>query len=303
VVSLGGRNTPDKSEVSDEENCQLDKQELEHQGPQEEDKQEEELPQDILAALGRGDKDTNLYGEEINPEIIKIISVILTDGLEKEVYENLRKVIKIPKNAKLLDAPKLNSEFSGLLFNSMSHRDNLLKERQQDLGQGIALITQSINKLTKQDFDRLEVIKNLSDSMRLLSNLHHNYTQIRRKLIVPQLDKSLSQNLNENNRSEFLYSQLEEAVKTSSAIKRTINILKPKNVSKNYQHPRRQTNQAQNQQTRNIAHNAHYKPSPYQASHGQPYKPHHRNYPRTTQQARPAQRPRPANRGGRAKYP
>ncbi|XP_061717564.1 myelin transcription factor 1-like protein [Cydia pomonella] len=209
---------------SEEVNAHSDKPEDTQEHSQEHEEEEvdieteEDLPQDILAALGEGGQDDNAnYGAEIKPEIVKIINTILTDGMNKEMHESLSKT-KIPRNIKLLVPPRLNTEFAGLLNNSMTNRDNLLKDRQQDLGRAIALITETINDLTKKDFDKLQAIKSLSDSIRLLSNLHYNYTQIRRKMIAPFMDKSLTQNLSENKRSEFLYSKLEESVKTSSSL-------------------------------------------------------------------------------------
>ncbi|XP_063374263.1 uncharacterized protein LOC134661940 [Cydia amplana] len=240
TLSILEQNSVDENynKLEEEDNAHSDNPEetQEHHQEHEDDEGDvkivEELPQDILAALGEGgqDDDTN-YGAEIKSEIGKIINTILTDGTNEEMQESLSKT-KIPRNIKLLDAPKLNTEFAGLLNNSMTNRDNILKDRQQDLGRAIALVTQTVNDLTKKDFDKLQAIKSLSDGIRLLSNLHYNYTQIRRKLIASFMDKSLTQNLSENKRSEFLYSKLEESVKTSSAMKRTINILKPKNTPK-----------------------------------------------------------------------
>ncbi|XP_063386167.1 uncharacterized protein LOC134672196 [Cydia fagiglandana] len=308
TLSILEQNSVDENcdKLEEENNAHSDKPEETQEHHQEHEEEEgdveieEDLPQDILAALGEGGQDDDAnYGAEIKSEIVKIIDTILTDGMNKEMHESLSKT-KIPRNVKLLDAPKLNTEFAGFLNNSMTNRDNLLKDRQQDLGRAIALVTQTINDLTKKDFDKLQAIKSLSDSIRLLSNLHFNYTQIRRKLIAPFMDKSLTQNLNENKRSEFLYSKLEESVKTSSAMKRTINILKPKNTPKNYQNPRRQP--APNQYTPRT-NNMNYKPRPYQSNQASTYKPQ-RSHQRPPQHARSTRRPTTSHhRGGRAKYP
>lgn len=104
----------------------------------------------------------------------------------------------VPVNCKLLDAPKLNIELQGVLNNPSKTRDNLLQERQQVMGLAISGLCQVIHNLSKKDFDKLNILKNLSDVSRVLSNLHHQYTETRGKLINPYLDKNLAESLQQN---------------------------------------------------------------------------------------------------------
>lgn len=215
--------------------------------PEQNENENTELPSDVLLALGEPSGSKQIYGDQVHEDIIKIIANILTEGLTKDQKDNLLKTSLIPSNAKLLDAPKLNTELTGIITSSSKSRDNLMEGRQQDLGIATGIILRAIQQMSKNNFDKMNVIKLLGESARLLANLHNQYTHIRRRLISPFLDKTLQQNLKENRRTEFLYSKLEDTVKTTTAMKRAANILKQKpattgsssySSSKNYQHPR-----------------------------------------------------------------
>lgn len=245
-----------------------------------------ELSSDIVSALGEVIGTQKDYGDDIHPNILKIIETILTEGLTKEQRETLHKSALIPANAKLLDAPRLNTEIIGLINFSTRTRDTLMVARQQDLGLAIGTICQALHDMTKKDFDKIKIIKMLGESARLLSNLHCQYTNIRKKLISPFLDKALQLNLKDNKRTEYLYSKLEETVKTTTAMKRAVNVLKPKNTTgttnmstpKNYQQFRRP-----NPPPANRGNNAHRGRS-QQQTHNRRYQPHQpQKYPKRQQ--------------------
>lgn len=251
----------------------------------------------IAEALGEPTKDTG-YGDEIHPNLALVMETILENGFTKAEKEKIVD-LKIPNNCKLLEAPKLNLELNGILTSAAKTRDKLLQERQQELGQSAAKIAQAIQSLSRKEFSKGEVIKKLGESSRLICNIHFQYTNIRRKLISPFLDRNLTESLKENRRGENLYSNLEDSVKSFSTIKRAVNVIKPKNManktmgnntnkreSKNYQQPRRQQYQYNNQGKRGAYHQR-----PQYHQQRQAYKP-----PDSRHQAGPSNR-------GRAKYP
>lgn len=150
--------------------------------------------------------------------------------------------------------------------------------------------------MSRKEFSKVEIIKKLGESSRLICNLHFQYTDIRRKLINPFLNKNLTEPLKENCRGESLYSNLEDSVKSFSTIKRAANIIKPrfaanktagnvynKKDSKNYQQPRRQQYQSQNKR----------------GAHHQRPQTHHQRQAYKPQDSR--SQPGPFNKG-RAKY-
>ncbi|KAI8432187.1 hypothetical protein MSG28_004646 [Choristoneura fumiferana] len=99
----------------------------------------------------------------------------------------------------LLEAPSSIMSSMRFLSSSTKTRDKLLEGRQQDLGLAGASVLYAIHKLSRGE-DKIDIIKSLGDASRLLCNLHYEYTNMRKKLISPHLDKSLSLNLKENTR-------------------------------------------------------------------------------------------------------
>ncbi|CAH0686434.1 unnamed protein product [Spodoptera exigua] len=240
MAELDPQEPEQQSEESNSFNEQMDQVHAEEQEVEPvvdsiiiDEEEDMELSSDIVSALGEVIGTQKEYGDDIHPSILKIIENILTEGLTKEQRETINKSALIPGNAKLLDAPKLNTEIIGLINQATRTRDTLMVARQQDLGLAIGTICQTIHDMTKKDYDKIKIIKMLGESARLLSNLHCQYTNIRKRLISPFLDKALQLNLKDNKRTEFLYSKLEETVKTTTAMKRAANILKPKNFSGN----------------------------------------------------------------------
>ncbi|KAI8426711.1 hypothetical protein MSG28_014417 [Choristoneura fumiferana] len=150
-------------------------------------------------ALGDENAQEKGYGEDIHSDITKRMDGILMKGLPKEQKEIITKNLLIPANMMLLEAPKLNNELNAILSSSTKTRDKLLEGRQQDLGLAGASVLYAIHKLSRGE-DKIDIIKSLGDASRLLCNLHYEYTNMRKKLISPHLDKSLSLNLKENTR-------------------------------------------------------------------------------------------------------
>lgn len=202
--------------------------------------EEPELSQEFLEALGEPKETEKRFGTPINTNILQRFENILIEGMKTEEKEKMLKSLCFPENGKLMQAPKLNIELTGLLTSAMKLRDKMLEERQEDTGYAIATICHTIDMMIKPNFDNLTIVKNLSDATRLLCNLHYKYTDIRRKLISPLLDKNLDFNLKDNKRSEWLYSKLDDAVKSVSAMKKASSILAPPKKTKNWQPPPRQ---------------------------------------------------------------
>lgn len=226
----------------------------------------------------------------MHDQIYNTIKNIIVEGLPKQNKDKLLETLLVPRNCLLLDAPKLNIELQGVVNNPSKTRDKLLEERQQEMGLAIAGLCQVINEMSKKDYDKLNIIKKLSDVSRVLSNLHFQYTEIRRKLINPYLDKNLAESLKENKREAYLYSNLDDSVKSFATMRRASNVLKPKLTTqlkpKNYQTPPRRTNPNQAHPTRgSLRGGTHHRYQPRQ-----PYKPQENRY------AGPSMR-------GRAKYP
>ncbi|CAB3241661.1 unnamed protein product [Arctia plantaginis] len=176
-----------------------------------------ELDENILSALGQTTSADREYGENIHPEILKRIENILKASIKNDVKEELLRKILIPNNIKLLDAPKLNIELQGLLSDTVKGRDKRVEDRQQRLGIAISGVLNLMNTILKDNFNKINMI--LSDSVRLLSDLHFEDSITRRKLISPNLDKNISKAIESTARDSFLFGEkFNETVKSANRI-------------------------------------------------------------------------------------
>lgn len=115
----------------------------------------------FLEALEKPKETEKRFGTPINFNILQRFENILLKGMEKEEREQILKDLCFPENGKLMQAPKLNIELTGLLTSAMKLTDTMLEERQEDTGFVIATICNTIDMLTKPKFDNLTIVKNV----------------------------------------------------------------------------------------------------------------------------------------------
>ncbi|KAI8421510.1 hypothetical protein MSG28_009553 [Choristoneura fumiferana] len=147
---------------------------------------------------------------ELDPEILTALGEVTEEtpkGMNKEAKEKLVKEYPVPENCTLLQAPKLNPEISAAVPEGTRTRDKRVEAVQQQLGQGIAALNKGLELLLDDGKDRLQAIKYLSDSCRLLCDLHFIETEARKKFVTPGLDKSFLNIMQEIERDETLFDQ------------------------------------------------------------------------------------------------
>ncbi|KAJ8704292.1 hypothetical protein PYW08_013016 [Mythimna loreyi] len=100
------------------------------------------------------------------------------------------------------------------------NRDKKIELSQQLLGAGITAVNRAMTVLMTSD-EKIQAIKMLSDSCRILSHLHHTDTQARIKMVTPGLEKSFLNVIKDNERDSTLFGlKLSEKIKASKAIER-----------------------------------------------------------------------------------
>ncbi|XP_049866278.1 uncharacterized protein LOC126366978 [Pectinophora gossypiella] len=167
-----------------------------------------EIPQldpEILAALGESTQDTPNFGPKIHDSLAQLWLPILRKGLDKEVKEKLLKQFLIPENCPLLKAPKLNPEISAVVPEASKARDKRVETVQQQLGLGITALNKGLELLLDDGQNRLEAIKYLSDSCRLLCEVHFTETEARKKFVTPGLNKTFLNIVQDVERDEMLF--------------------------------------------------------------------------------------------------
>ncbi|KAI5646115.1 hypothetical protein NE865_02008 [Phthorimaea operculella] len=189
------------------------------------------LDKDILAALGESTAEGPKFGPKIHENLARLWSPILLKGLgSKEMKEKLIKPYLIPENCPLLQSPKLNPEISAALSDASRFRDKRVESVQQHLGYGITAINRALTLLIEGGENKLEVIKLLSDSCRILCDVHHGETQARKKFFTPGLDKSFLNVIQDVDHDDTLFgNKLSEKIKASKVIEKQGLQIKNKN--------------------------------------------------------------------------
>lgn len=180
-----------------------------------------ELNPDVLAALGEVVEDAPKFGPKIHENLSLLWLPILKKGMEKDIKDKLLKQNPVPENCPLLQAPKLNPEILAAVSDSARYRDKRIESVQQQLGAGITALNKGLELLLESDKDRLVAVKHLSDSCRILCDLHFVETEARKKYVTPGLDKSFLTIIQEIDRDDMLFgNKLPEKIKASRAIEK-----------------------------------------------------------------------------------
>lgn len=220
-----------EADIHNGSNIVLDNEETSNCGPEpmsESDPPVPELDPEILTALGETTEEAPKVGPKIHESLSRLWLPILRKGMTKETKEKLVKEFLTPENCPLLQAPKLNPEISAAISEGTRIRDKKVEAVQQQLGQGITALNKGL-ELLLDDKDRLQAIKYLSDSCRLLCDLHFVETEARKRFVTPGLDKSFLNIMQDVDRDEMLFgNKLSEKIKATKVIeKHGLQIKKP----------------------------------------------------------------------------
>lgn len=185
-----------------------------------------------MEALGDPIGKEEVLGPPINEEISKRWGRVLIEGLTKEVKEATLKKTLTPENFTLVKAPKINLEISAVISDNIKHRDKFLERAQNQLGLGIAGLTNLASALIKEDHTKVEILKRISEVSQIFLDLHYENTQHRRKLITSSLDKKISTAITDVKRDSFLFGAcLGEKIKATKTAEKSGLQIKRSNVS------------------------------------------------------------------------
>jgi hypothetical protein len=180
-----------------------------------------ELDPDILLALGEAVKDAPKFGEKIHQNLARLWLPILRKGIEKEAKEKLMAQYQVSENCTLLQAPKLNPEIAATISDTTKNKDKRVEYTQQQLGLGITAVSKGLSLLLDNDSEKVKAVKLLSDGCRILCDLHHVKTEVRKKFMTPSLDRTFLSLMQDVDRDETLYGQnLSDKIKASRVIKK-----------------------------------------------------------------------------------
>ena len=196
--------------------------------------------------------------EELGKAVLEVI------GSPIEERKLLVKKFSPPSNCLFVDPPQLNIQLKVTLQDAVSNRDTRIKETQEKITACIGGVMQVLATVLQMSVtEKLIIIETLGGVTRLLADMQHEETIIRRKLVLKNINATLRDALNAAESGELLFGKnLDETMKTAKSLESTTKTLKPKatqnsNVSKNLKGPprhqqyRRQNGTASSGQRRN----------------------------------------------------
>lgn len=234
---------------------------------------EEPLQQELLEVLGERLEEEMVYAPAISKDIAMRWIEIVRKGLPKNGIDPLLKKYPPPVNCKETLPPKLNLEVKASVPDSSKKRDDRIFEKQRKISACLGALGKSLSVVVKADFSgKVLLFEHLNNLGKLLTDLQHGESSVRKTLIQTNLNESFRDMLNATETDDWLFGKaLEENIKSAKSLERSSKDLKaaskvstPK-TTKNGKGPQRQP-QFRLPQTSNSQKPA-FRPSNYQAGH------------------------------------
>lgn len=169
-----------------------------------------ELSDDDLTLLGEDPLKTNSNQIRFHKEVASRWTHILSKGIPEENSQEIMGKYKIPDNCKLLTPPTVNPELKFVMPTAYVTRDTDHSNYQLQLAKGISAVGSAINVIlnNKESIQKeveTQLLGNLSDSGRILSNLHYKISKVRQYLLMPLVDPPVRGALKEAPPGEMLF--------------------------------------------------------------------------------------------------
>lgn len=201
-----------------------------------------ELARELLQALG---EDTPPTSDSY--DLAEVLQVrwekILSSGLDRENRNNLMEKNILPTNLPQLTAPVLNAEVKKAVSVNISKRDRYLETNQNQLGKGISALGKAMTLLiNNKEENRNNILANLSEAAKLLTDVHYNTSIHRRFLLSPSLNKSVRDVTTKMPITDLLFGHnLSEKIKEVKAVEKSATDLKLLVPKTNFQENRKPT--------------------------------------------------------------
>ncbi|GAB0086055.1 hypothetical protein DMENIID0001_000380 [Sergentomyia squamirostris] len=148
---------------------------------------------------GSQDENENIFGEklyqeeswsaDINAELAVRLEEIVMKGIPDDFLKDLIKKYPLPKNCQRFAAPRLNEVIKAVMPESLTVRDDKIIKRQSKIAAALSGMSQVIMRLVteKSTSDWKNLKDNLLDAAKILADLHHDESNIRRNLVLANL--------------------------------------------------------------------------------------------------------------------
>ncbi|GAB0097123.1 hypothetical protein DMENIID0001_127230 [Sergentomyia squamirostris] len=182
------------------------------------------------------------------PELAVRWEEILQKGIPLDVISEMLTKYPPPDNCPRFDPPKLNQVLKAIMPEQVCERDDRITRRQLKISAALSAMGKALTTIAgdRNIPEWKSLVENISDASKILADLQHDESVIRRSLLMANIESSMKEPLKETEIGEFLFgTALEETVKNIRAMKTTAKDLKKagnhSTVSKNFKAPQRQT--------------------------------------------------------------
>lgn len=180
------------------------------------------LDPELLSILGEDPTVIKEFGENIQKDLAVRLNHIVTTGLSKENRKELKEKYLIPANCKLIKAPALNAEIRASLAESHVKRDKGIENKQVLTSCALSSLCAGITLLLSSKDANQDLLKLLMDTARILSDIQHSDSVLRRFFILTTLKKELKDQLEKTKIDELLFgNNLAETLKTAKIINKS----------------------------------------------------------------------------------
>ncbi|KAL4709217.1 hypothetical protein ACJJTC_010517 [Scirpophaga incertulas] len=127
----------------------------------------DDIPEDLIAALGSEGEKEKKEGLPIQNELVKRWTNIMKSGISKESLDKLCTKYPVPDNFKGVIPPKMNPEIAASLSSITIKRDQRLINRQNITGKLLTAISNTMTNVMKGNINSKIIIEQLSDAAKL----------------------------------------------------------------------------------------------------------------------------------------
>ncbi|XP_071568169.1 uncharacterized protein [Temnothorax nylanderi] len=191
--------------------------------------QEDELEADVLEVFGERIRPERVLAPAVHSHLAAIWCEIIEKGLPAEDRKTSLKKFPPPENCVLMDPPKLNLEVKAALDSTIQKRDERIVEKQEKIAASLAGVGKTIELLLKSNLvDKKKFLEPLTGVAKLLADLQHDETSIRRSLILKNIKAPFKDTLKDLSSDEWLFGkELSEKIKAAKVLQQSTKDLKP----------------------------------------------------------------------------
>ncbi|XP_046614882.1 uncharacterized protein LOC124302604 [Neodiprion virginianus] len=153
---------------------------------------------------------------------------IIEKSLPAEERKGFLKKISPPHNCVFIDPPKLNLEVKPALDSTVVKRDERIVEKQKKVAASLAGVGKVIDLLIKSNLaDKKQYLEPLDGVAKLLADLQHDETSIRKSLILKNIKAPFNDTLKDLSSSDWMFGkELGEKIKAAKVLQQSSKDLK-----------------------------------------------------------------------------